>query len=77
VVNESAEGESRSPGVGEVLNFHVIVFSGPALAPDQDGLHLGGHHLGTAAVGPADSELQCDSSMGSHPSSLRVRVEAR
>ena len=28
-----------------------IVLPGSALAPDEDGLHLGGHHLRSASVG--------------------------
>merc|ERR1711936_1185032 len=45
VVDEGAEGETVGPGLGEVSDVDVVVLPGPALAPDQDGLHLGAERL--------------------------------
>merc|ERR1719357_722899 len=45
VVDEGTEGQTISPRGSEVLNLHIIVFPGSALAPDEDSLHLRGHHL--------------------------------
>jgi len=73
-VDEGTEGQTVSPGGGEVFNLHIVIFSGSALAPDEDGLHLGGHHLRPSNSG--DSELQRHTSMGCHASTLAVRVEA-
>jgi len=53
VVDEGTEGQTISPRGGEVLNLHVIVFPGSALAPDEDSLHLRGHHLCASNSGDA------------------------
>ena len=43
MVNESTEGQAIRPGAGEVRDFNILILPGPALAPDEDGLHLWGH----------------------------------
>jgi len=40
VVDEGTEGNTALPGFGEVFDFHSLVFPDPALAPNEDGLHL-------------------------------------
>jgi len=48
VVDEGAEAETVRPRGRKVGDFHVVVLPCPALAPDEDGFHLRGHHLGAA-----------------------------
>jgi len=76
MMNKGTEGESIRPGVGEVLYFHIIILPSPALAPDQNSLHLGGHHLDTLSRGSENSEFQGNTSMSGHTSFLAVWVEA-
>jgi len=47
MMNESAEAQTIGPRIGEVGNLNVVVLPCSALAPNQDSLHLGGHHLGS------------------------------
>ena len=42
-MNESTEGQAIRPGAGEVGDLDILILPGPALAPDEDGLHLWGH----------------------------------
>ena len=72
VVDESAEGEAVGPGLGEVADVDVVVLPRPALAPDQDRLHLGAEGLLAG-----DPELDGETSVGGHASALGVGVEAR
>jgi len=76
VVNEGTEGQTVGPAGGEVVDLDIIVLPGSALAPDEDGLHLGGHHLGSASVGSGDTEFKGDTGVSGHASTLAVRVEA-
>jgi len=76
VVNEGTEGQTVGPAGGEVVDLDIIVLPGSALAPDEDGLHLGGHHLRSASVGSGDTEFKGDTGVSGHASTLAVRVEA-
>ena len=46
---------------------HLLVLPGPALTPDQNGLHLGGE-----ALLPGDAQLQGEASVGGHASTFAV-----
>ena len=72
VVDEGAEAEPAGPGLGEVDHVDVGVVSGPALAPDEDGLHLGAEGLL-----PGDAELDGQAGMGAHSAALRVAGEGQ
>ena len=87
VVNESAERQTVGPGLCEVLGMmrfereivhserksgaypdsDLLVLPSPALAPDQNGFHLRGETLL-----PGDAELQGETSVGGHASTLAV-----
>ena len=66
-MNESAEGETVRPGLGEVADGDAVVLPGPALAPDQDGLHLGAEGLL-----PGDAQLDSQACVGRHSSTFAV-----
>jgi len=70
VVNECSESKTVGPGLCEVTDLDSVIFTGSALAPDQDGLHLGGEGLLTG-----DSELKSKTSMSSHSSTCAVWVK--
>jgi len=70
IVDEGAESKTVGPGLCEVTNFNIIIFTGSALAPDQDGLHLGREGLLAG-----DSKLKSETSMGGHASTFAVRVQ--
>ena len=72
VVDEGAEGEAVGPGLGEVGDVDVVVFARPALAPDEDGLHLGGERLL-----PGDAQLDGQARVGRHPAALGVTGDRR
>merc|ERR1740131_299877 len=72
VVNESTEGETVSPGLSEVQDVDIVVLPGPALAPNQDCLHLGGERLL-----PGDPQLNCQACVSSNSSALTVWVKSR
>merc|ERR1711890_182252 len=65
VVDEGAEGTAVSPGLGEVGDVDVVKLPGPALTPDQDGLHLR-----TERLLPGDSQLDGKTRVGRHASAL-------
>ena len=69
VVNECSESKTVGPGLCEVTDLDSVIFTGSALAPDQDGLHLGGEGLLAG-----DSELKSKTSMSSHTSTCAVSV---
>ena len=50
----------------------VVVLPGPALAPDEDGLHLRGQGLL-----PGDAQLEREARVCRHAAALAVGVEAR
>ena len=66
-MNESAEGETVRPGLGEVADGDAVVLPGPALAPDQDGLHLGAEGLL-----PGDAQLDGQACVCRHSSAFAV-----
>ena len=84
-MNESTERQTVGPGLCEVLRMlriktetdcerslahpdsDLLVLPSPALAPDQNGFHLRGETLL-----PGDAELQGETSVGGHASTLAV-----
>ena len=67
VVNEGTKSKTVGPGRGEVLDVDIVVLPGATLTPDQDGLHLRGQ-----TFLPGDAELDGQSGMCRHPSTLAV-----
>ena len=49
-----------------------LVLPDPALAPDEDGLHLRRHHLHAGAGGARDAQLEGDAGVRGHTAPLRV-----
>ena len=66
-MNESAEGKTVRPGLSEVADGDAVILPGPALAPDQDGLHLWAEGLL-----PGDAQLDSQTCVGRHTSTFAV-----
>ena len=54
-----------------------LVLSDPALAPDEDGLHLRRHHLHSGAGRARDAQLEGDAGVRGHAASLRIPAAVR
>ena len=69
--------EKKNLGNGILPKLHSVnylVLPDPALTPDENGLHLGGHHLETTGGGADDSQLKGHSRVGCHSTSLGVAI---
>ena len=69
-MDEGAEGEPAGPRLCEVDHVDVGVGARPALAPDEDGLHLGAQRLL-----PRDPQLDGKARVGAYTSAFGIPAQ--
>ena len=65
------KGEEGEEQYKQAARTHLVL-PDPALAPDEDGLHLRRHHLHAGSGGARDAQLEGDAGVRRHAATLRV-----